>query len=430
MQISCLTLSHRQACVEEIEKVWKSIDIVSLLRNSGLKESAFIFTCNRIEIYGVGENSGETLAEMAKEIGMEKAELLVGDDCLRHILRVASGLESMIVGEDQILGQVRYYHNLCKKEGLCGEVLDRVFRKAVSVGVKVRRETRISRGAVSIGSAAVELAERELGSLSGKNVLLIGAGEMGTLVAKALAGKNVNAILIANRTYEKAVELAKRIGGTAVRFDKLEECLRIADIVISATSAPHVILTREIVEKAVGGRKLLIIDIALPRDVDDSVGELENVTLLTIDNLRSISEENLRRRLSEVEKAERIIETELEHLKLMLRDLRAKRAIASMYCLAERYIDEEVEELFAKLASRYNVGEDCKDILYDFAKSLIRKFLRNPTVKLREAVRNGNPHYADVVEKLFGGEYVSARKDEKAEEGHLKTARAGNEVER
>jgi len=408
MDIGCITISHKKARVEEIEKVWLTVKpkLEEFISNCNFTEYAYIFTCNRFEIYLVGEDLETCLKKIAEELGIsEKAAIFTGESCLRHLLRVASGIESMIVGEEQILGQVRQCFNLCKESGHAGAVLERVFGKAVQVGRRVRKETAISRGSVSIGSAAVEVAERILGNLKGKKVLLVGAGEMGTLVAKAIAGKEVEAVLIANRTYEKAEELARRIGGIAVRFDRLVDYLKISDVVISATSAPHCVITKSDVEKAMNERrqKLLIIDIALPRDVEESVAEIEGVELLTIDDLRRVSEENLARRREEIKKVEKIIEEELEQLKLLLKEISARNAIAAMYSLAEKFIDEEVEELYSKLNVRYGVGEDVKELLNSFASSLIKKFLREPTVRLREAARRDEIHLIESVRYVFGG---------------------------
>uniref|UniRef100_A0A7C3RHZ0 Glutamyl-tRNA reductase n=1 Tax=Archaeoglobus fulgidus TaxID=2234 RepID=A0A7C3RHZ0_ARCFL len=408
MDIGCITISHKKARVEEIEKVWLTVKpkLEEFISNCNFTEYAYIFTCNRFEIYLVGEDLETCLKKIAEELGIsEKAAIFTGESCLRHLLRVASGIESMIVGEEQILGQVRQCFNLCRESGHAGAVLERVFGKAVQVGRRVRKETAISRGSVSIGSAAVEVAERILGNLKGKKVLLVGAGEMGTLVAKAIAGKEVEAVLIANRTYEKAEELARRIGGIAVRFDRLVDYLKISDVVISATSAPHCVITKSDVEKAMNERrqKLLIIDIALPRDVEESVAEIEGVELLTIDDLRRVSEENLARRREEIKKVEKIIEEELEQLKLLLKEISARNAIAAMYSLAEKFIDEEVEELYSKLNVRYGVGEDVKELLNSFASSLIKKFLREPTVRLREAARRDEIHLIESVRYVFGG---------------------------
>ncbi len=432
MEIGCLVISHKKAKVEEIEKVWVGDykSLAEFLRSDNISELAFILTCNRFEIYAVGEDIECYFKDLSRKFGVEHiSEILIGDSCLEHILRVASGLESMMVGEDQILGQVRDFYNICKKLGTIGEILDKVFGKAIKVGRKVRRETNISKGSVSIGSAAVELAEQVLGNLNNKKALLIGAGEMGTLVAKAIASKNVEAVLIANRTYSRAEELAKKIGGIAVKFDKLEEYLKISDVVISATSAPHTVISKDIVEKAMKSReKLLIIDIALPRDVDEGVKEIPGVQLYTIDDLRKISEKNLRKRLNEVSKAEKIILMELQNLKASLKDLKAKRAIAKMYIAAEKYIDDEVAELYSKLVAKYNVDGSVKELLYSFANSLIKKFLHMPTVRLREAARNGRPYVIDVVNYLFGDGDVSACKNEEIEERQYKTNNKGGKV--
>lgn len=407
MEIGCLVVSHKKAKVQDIERAWleSKSRIREIFSNCFISEYAYIFTCNRFELYAVGEDVEKCLRDIAKELNIEDfAEVFMDDDCLKHILRVAAGIESMIVGEEQILGQVRQCHNLCKQEGMTGEILNRVFSKAVQTGRRVRRETKISKGSVSIGSAAVDVAEKILGSLNGKKVLLVGAGEMGTLVAKAIANRDVKAILIANRTYSRAEELARKIGGIAVRFDRLKEYLRVCDVVISATSAPHTVISREDVEEVmmVRDKKLLIIDIALPRDVENSVSTIEGVELLTIDDLRRVSEENLRKRLAEVEKAEKIIEEEVEQLKLLLKDVTAKSAIAAMYSLAEKYAKEEIEELYTKLAAKYDFDSDVRDMLEDFANSLIKKFLRGPTVRLREAARSDKNYVIESVRYLFG----------------------------
>lgn len=436
MEIGCLVVSHKKANVEDIEKIWLSVKprLEEVISKCAFSEYAYLFTCNRFEIYVVGEKLIECLHEIVEDFGIaDKAEILVGEECLRHLLGVAAGIESMIVGEEQILGQVRQCYNLCKEMGHTGEVLDRVFTKAVQVGRRVRRETAISKGSVSIGSAAVEMAERILGSLKGKKALLVGAGEMGTLVAKAIAGKEVEAVLIANRTFEKAEELAKKIGGIAVRFDKLVEYLRVCDVVISATSAPHKVITKKDVERAMQSRneKLLIIDIALPRDVEESVEEIEGVELLTIDDLRRVSEENLERRRAEVEKVKAIIEEELEQLKLLLKDLSAQHAIAAMYSLAEKYVEEEVEELYSKLHAKYGVDEGVKELINSFANSLLKKFLRGPTVRLREAARNDKPQIIEAVRYVFGGgngRFPEAE-NEKVEEGKPEVDVSRSEIE-
>ncbi len=431
MEIANLVISHKKATIEEIERAWHG-DYRSLIEKvisyPNVKECAVLLTCNRVEVYIVGVDTEKTLKEFAKAMQVSERiiEIHRDDRCLEHLLRVAAGLESMMVGEDQILGQVKDFYNLSKKYGGIGEVLDVVFTKAIQVGKKVRKLTGISKGSVSIGSAAVELAERTLGTLHNKKVLIIGAGEMATLVAKAIAHKDCDVYII-NRTFSRAKKLADEIRGKAVKFDELRKYMVGCDVVISATSAPHYVIREEMVRDVMKVRndKLLIIDIALPRDVEESVAEIENVIVHTIDDLKEISRENLRRRMNEAKKAEKIIAEELEHLKIMLKDLKANSAISAMYSCADTIKREEIVELYNKLAAKYGVDESVLPILEDFANSFIKKFLRNPTIRLKMAARNGMSDVIEVVEYLFGGDEigVSKAKNEKIEEGHTETAR-------
>ncbi|MCQ4153514.1 MAG: glutamyl-tRNA reductase [Archaeoglobi archaeon] len=430
MEIGCLSVSHKNAKVEEIERVAREDYFLPIISSFPFQEVAYILTCNRFEVYAFGFSLQENLKNLSKRLGVESvAEIYVGEDCLRHLMRVCAGIESMIVGENEILAQVKTSFQKCERRGLAGENLKRVFSKSLQVGGKVRRETAISKGALSIGSAAVELAERVLGSLGGKKVLIVGAGEMGELVAKAIRN-NVETILIANRTFSKAEALAKRLNGIAVRFDRLQEYLKVCDVVISATSAPHIVISRQTVENAMRHRdkKLVIIDIALPRDVEDSVKELKNVELFTIDDLRAISEENMKKREQEIKKAEEIIEDELMHFKVYLKDLEAKKAISAMYGLAGRFVDEEVDELYREL-SKLGLGEEIKPLLRAFAISLIKKFLSEPTMRLKLAARNGEFELIDSILKVFGDGNVPQHADEKIAEGERKGIIQGNKAQ-
>jgi glutamyl-tRNA reductase len=398
-------ISHKKASIKEIEKAWHGdccMIINNILLNESIKECALLLTCNRVEVYVVGKNTEEFLLKLAKEMGVSERiiEIYRDDDCLYHLLRVASGLESMIVGENQILGQVREFYNISKNCGGIGEILDVVFRKAIHVGAKVRNLTNISKGSVSIASATIELIRRVDG-LENKKVLVVGAGEMGSLVAEALAGKAE--IYIANRTFERAKRLADAVNGRAVRFEELENYIAECDVVISTTSAPYRIITKDMVERAMDIRRkpILIVDIALPRDVEESVKEVEGVRLFTIDDLRVISEENMKKRLGEIKKAERIIKEELEHLKGMLKELSAREVVGGMYRRAEEIKKAEIEELFNKLRSRYGIDEDVIPILEDFVNSFIKKYLHVPTQRIKELARNGNSDVLKVLECIF-----------------------------
>ncbi|ADB58480.1 glutamyl-tRNA reductase [Archaeoglobus profundus] len=421
MEITSLVISHKKADIRDIEKAWHGdcCEIISrVLSNPNIDECALLFTCNRVEVYVVGKDTVNFLYEFAKEMGVPKRilDIYVGRDCLNHILRVASGLESMIVGEDQILGQVKYFYNICKKCGGIGEILDLVFRKAIHVGTKVRRLTRINKGSVSIASTGVELLDREVG-LNGKKVLLIGAGEMGSAVARHLSGK-VD-LYIANRTFERGLNLAKEVGAKAVRFDEIEKYIDLCDIIITATSATHPIITRDMAKPG-----KVFLDIALPRNVDEDVCKVEGVRLYTIDDLRRLSEENLRKRLKEIEKAEKIIDEELKLLEESLKALRAKRAIRAMYKRAEAVKREEIIEAFNKLKAKYNIDDSAIQILESFANSLIKKFLSYPTLKLKELAKsNSNLNILPIIESMFvdGGDgFVSDSENEEVKAREIK----------
>ncbi|MEM2176632.1 MAG: glutamyl-tRNA reductase [Archaeoglobaceae archaeon] len=430
MELGCLSVSHKKAKVEEIEKIVKKSNFISLLSSYPFSEFAFLYTCNRFEVYAIGFGIEKSLKRLARELGVaELCDFYFGDDCIRHLMRVCSGIESMIVGENEILGQVKRAFCKCEEMKIVGENLQRIFSKAIQVGSKIRRETAISKGALSIGSAAVELAERVLGSLRGKKVLIVGAGEMGQLVARAIR-RDAETIFIANRTFSRAEALAKKLNGIAVRFDKLVEFLELCDVVISATSAPHVVITRDQVAKAMEkrDRKLVIIDIALPRDVEETVKELHGVELFNLDDLREISEENLRKRLDEVRKAEEIIEKELEQFKNYLQDLKAQRAISAMYSLAGKYIEEEVEELQSEL-EKLGFRDNVKPILRAFAFSLIKKFLSRPSMNLKKAAREGDFAVINAVLKVFGDGNVPGCENEKAEKGESERSLPGLKAE-
>ncbi len=433
MEIANLVISHKKASIDDIQRAWHG-DYRQLINRimayPRIRECAILLTCNRVEVYVYGRNAIEMLKDFAGKMGVPERiiEVHKGRDSLEHLLRVASGLESMMVGEDQILGQVKDFYQLGKEMGSIGEVLDIVFAKAIQVGKKVRRMTKINKGAVSIGSAAIELAERKFSTLIGKKAMIIGAGEMGKLVAKAISHKGLEKIYIANRTAKRGERLANELGenARAISFDKIEKYMVEVDLVITATSAPHYVITKPMAEKIMGIRKesLLIIDIALPKDVEDSVREVEGIMLYTIDDLREISRENLKRRMKEAEKAERIVQRELDHLMEMLKELKARNAICMMYSHADYIKNEEILELYHKLRSKYEIDENALPILESFANSLIKKYLRKPTVKIKMAARNGGTEVIDAVEYLFGGDThgIPETQNEEVEKGKTETS--------
>ncbi|MDI3484459.1 MAG: glutamyl-tRNA reductase [Methanobacteriaceae archaeon] len=322
-----------------------------------------------------------------------------GQSALKHLLRLAAGLESMIIGEDQILGQIKEARIAALKRGSCGPILDTIFNKAVHVGQLVRNKTQINKGSISIGSAAVELAESVQGDLKCKKVLVIGAGEMGALVARALAEKQLKAIVVANRTYDRAVKLAEELGGYAIQFNRLDEALSDADVVISATAAPHYILTRERVEKAIPVErrdKVAMIDIANPRDIEEKVKEL-GIKLFNIDDLRGIAEKNRRKREKEAQKAEQIIEEELGLLSNSLKYKKIEPLISKIRKSMEEIRVKETKKAIKMLGELE--GEE--KIIEDLTRSIVNKIFHDIVSRLREAAEADDKELIRACERLF-----------------------------
>jgi glutamyl-tRNA reductase len=407
-------ITHKQAKLSEIEKLGQKApeDLLRMMcRLPGVKECAVLSTCNRVEIYTVTDDMEATWQAMAVLIdGMmpfdANANLVLymnGKESVGHILRVASGLESLILGEDQIQGQVKAAYELAVQEGTMGTVLSIVFRKAISVGKKVRTETKVNKGAVSVGSAAVELAEAQLGDLSDRNILVIGAGEVATLIARHLAGKGPKAVFVSNRTYSKAVELAWTLNGRAVRYDNLVNYAALSDVVLCATSATHMILTREHVEAALRQRPegkgvMIVIDVSFPRNVEPEVGAIPGVELYDIDGLRGKAEENYLRRRDEVRSAERIVAAELDGLGERIREMHADELISQLYVRFNSLKEREVRKALNRLAAG---TEPAEDVLNDFAGSMINKLLADPTKMLKEASRDGDVQTLSLVGEMF-----------------------------
>ncbi len=407
-EISSMLITHTKATIDEMESAWHGgIDqlLVRLKSHELVEECAVLKTCNRVEVYVVSPKGSKVLLEFAKHMKVSSRiiDFLDHEESLRHLLRLTSGLESMIVGEDQILGQVKELFGIAKKVHAVGKTLDTAFNKAIQVGKRIRNETGINKGSVSIGSAAVELAEKNLNGLEGKTVMVIGAGEMGTLVAKALANKNIKVIYVANRTFDKAEALACALNGKAVKYELMEKYIPMSDVVISATKAPHFILTHEIISRIMDkhGKELMFIDIGNPRNIESSVGEIPGVSLHNIDSLKSISEANLEKRREEAKKAELIIEEELELLKKQYKRQQADAIISALYSKVEQIREKEREEAINKLMARHTIGDIEREVLDDMTHSFANHILAEPTKILRNAAEHDDERFLDTVAELF-----------------------------
>ncbi|OEU64064.1 MAG: glutamyl-tRNA reductase [Desulfuromonadales bacterium C00003094] len=407
-EISSMIITHSKASITDIENAWHGT-VEDLLRrlhsNELVYECVVLMTCNRVEVYVVSPKGSKVLFEYAKKMGVPERILEFNDheESLVHLMRVACGLESMIVGEDQILGQVKDLYHVARDTGVTGKVLDTAFDKVTHVGKRVRSETRINKGSVSIGSAAIDLAEDVLETLSGKTVVVIGAGTMGSLVAHALAHKDVSAIYVANRTIERAEELAEELNGIAVQYDDRDQYIARSDVVISATSAPHAVLTAEMLQQITEGRDkdLLLIDIATPRDIEERVSDLPNVLLYNIDGLKKISDKNLQKRMHEVARVEKIIEEEYELLKLQYKRQRADKIIASLYNQIEGLRIRERERAINRLSATHTLGDFERSVLDDLTHAITNKVLAEPTKTLRNAAAEDDIDFLDATAALF-----------------------------
>jgi glutamyl-tRNA reductase len=407
-EIASMLVTHRKASIDEIERAWHG-DVQTLLKWVGslerVEECAVLKTCNRVEIYVVSTRGEKVLFDLAKKarVSSRIIDFHDHDESLLHLLRLASGLESMIVGEDQILGQMKDLVQIAAKAGTTGWMLDTAFKKAIAVGKRVRKETQINERSVSVGSAAVDLAQEILGDLKGLSVLVIGAGETGELISRALLAKDIGSLVVTNRTYSSAQCLAECLGASAIPFEDMKDRLKTSDVVISATSAPHYILLKEDIEKAMAGRdsKLLIIDIANPRDVDEAAAEIAGVQLHNIDSLKNISSENMRQRMEEANKVEAIIAEEMQLLKAKYKRKQAEDLLARLYSKAEIIKDQEVKRAMNKLSARHTLGEIEQQVLQDMSHSIVNKLFSEPTKALKRAAELGDTNILNAVIELF-----------------------------
>jgi len=386
---------------------------VEIHKRCGLSECLLLQTCNRAEIYFVADKDPEDARRSVIEYwrsvtGVPEGEFRThleesrDSEALRHLLRLATGLESMLVGEDQILGQIRESFKNSKDWGVVGPFLDLTFSRAVRSGGRIRAETGINRGAVSLGSAAVRMTERMLSGLKGRRVMIIGAGETGALVGKALSARRHDAIYVANRTFDRAVRLARLLGGEAVRYDQIDSLMPKVDVVFVATSAPHMTLKREQVACAMKKRKrgkLLIFDLSQPRNVEPAISSFKNVRLLDIDVLHNIAKDNMKARLREMENAERLVETELQSLEMALRRNRLEPLISELFNRAEGIRQREFVKACKLLGE---IGEDQRSVVEKLTRVIIDKVLHNPVSNLRKAAENGDHELHKIACTLFG----------------------------
>ena len=392
-----LRVDHKIADIQSMENISKDIDELfwELQEKYSINEYVEISTCNRKEYYV----HSDYICEDEELLSHDNQSIIIEYDqsAIMHLLRMTSGLESMIVGEDQILGQVKDSKNKSVKNHHCGKVLDTVFTKAIHVGQVVRNKTNINKGSVSIGSAAIDLAEKHMGCLDDKSVLVIGAGKMGRLVAKALAEKDLNAIFVANRTYYVAVELAEDLGGEAILFNDLEKYLAEADLVISATSAPHTIIDKKrLLGIDMAHEDLMMVDIANPRDISEDVMEI-GVKLFNIDDLSEIADKNTQLRINEFGEAENIINEEYLLLKESFKIMEVDSILANLRMSMEEIRQRETQKASVKLA---DVDGSVK-ILDNLTNSIVNKIFFDISKKVKNAAKQEDQDVLAAIEYIF-----------------------------
>ena len=416
MRLFTVGLSHRTAPVELRECVDFSrggaAEALAALAARGIgREFVVLSTCNRAEIYAVGEaDAPDAVGRFFAEYHQlplprisEHLYLRQGADAARHLFRVAAGLDSLVVGEPQILGQVKAAYATAADNGYTAAIVNRLFHSAFAVGKRVRSETGLSEGAVSISYAAIALAKKIFGELRGLHVVILGAGGMAKLTGIHLRSQHVAQITIASRTLRTAESLAAQLAGRAIEWGQLAEALAAADIVITATGAAEPVLTRASIQEVLRRRRqrpLFIIDIALPRDVEPSVGDLEQVFLYNIDDLQGIVKENLARRSGELERAEAIVEEETGRFTAWLQ---SRDIVPTIVALRERFETirrSELARLEPKLAG---LPPEARERLDEVTRLVIQKLLLAPTEQLKnvgdEAMAAA---YSDALNRLFG----------------------------
>lgn len=415
MRITNLRVTHKSASLPILEALTirnQNRFFRKVMRADLVREFVIVQTCNRVEMYFSHEadpaNVSSWIQEIwAKTVGLPKKKLMrvvesdVDSEAIRHLLRLCAGLESMLIGEDQILGQVRTAYENSKDLGMVGPHLGLVLEKAIKVGGEVRTETGISKGAVSVGGAAVNLVQRILGDMKDSKVLVIGAGDIGRLTCKALSSRKKARVLIANRTYQKAVKVARMVGAHPIPFREIKKFLVDVDAAIVTTSAPDYVLKKADVERALARRKskrLLIIDIAQPRNVDQEIAKLPGLTLCNIDHLRGIAELNIKSRRREIRKAENIIKQRLEALDSLLKRKSVEPVVSAIYGKAEETRRREFTKAVHLLK---DINEEQKKIIEDMSRVLVERTLYQPVSTLRKAAEMGEGDTITLAQKLF-----------------------------
>ena len=413
MKILLTGLNHKTAPVELRERLAIAPDRLaeetrSLLSHPGIREGLILSTCNRVELLVCYEGGDPSLPEyLNRQYAVDPASLQPHlyehheQDAVRHLFRVASSLDSMVVGEPQILGQVKESYAAARSVGAVGGNLERLLQGAFSAAKKVRTETQIGSSAVSIASVAVDLARKIFGSLQGKRVLLVGAGKMSELAARHLMQQGAKSLLIANRTHERALRLAQKFEGHVIRFEDIHARADEADILITSTGSPEFLFRTPHAQQFLYRRRnrpMIFIDIAVPRDVDPEINRLEGIFLYDIDDLQSVATSNLSDRSREAQHAEAILEEELTRYQQRLQALDVVPTLVDLQSYAEAMRQAELRRAHARLQA---LTPEQQAAVEAVTRGLVNKFLHHPLNALKTAAREGDVAAIDVIRSAF-----------------------------
>ena len=427
MRLAVLGLNHRTAPVDVRECYACPEDTVkSALKHidddAGILECVVLSTCNRTEVYAVIDEDDETCEALTRFLGNLAGEksvettpdhffFLVGQECILHLFKVAASIDSLVLGEGQILSQVKKAYLIAHDAGTTSTVLNTLFHRAIAVGKKVRTQTKIAFNAVSVSYAAVELAKNLLGDLSHANVMILGAGEMSELTARHLVENGVKTVFVSNRNHERAELLAEKFRGLAIPFEKFMNWAIDTDIIITSTGAPHYIVNAWDVAHIMPqrkGRPLIFIDIAVPRDVEPEVAAISGVSLYNIDDLNAVVDSNKRERQREARRAERIVESEANELTARFRYLSYQPVLSLLKEKAEGIRLREIKRALTKLPE---LNAEERRVIDNLTRMLVRKLLRDPVLCTNEAAAAGEEEVCvESLRKLFKlnefGEYT------------------------
>ncbi len=417
MNIVIVGLSHKTAPVEIREIVAfpetaMEVPLRQMLKLPAVTEAVIVSTCNRVELYAISRQPDAAVVEMKQfiadfhDLKLEALQdhfyAFEGTDAIQHVLRVASSLDSMMVGEPQILGQIKTAYGYACEYKTVGLILNRFLHKAFSVAKRVRTETAIASNAVSVSFAAVELARKIFDSLDNKTVMLIGAGEMCELAAKHFVNHGVSKVLVTNRTFSRAEKLAEEFNGTAVNFDNFQEQLHRVDIVLSSTGAPDYVLDAKKLKQVCKERRYkptFLIDIAVPRDIDPAANKLDSVYLYDVDDLQGVVQANVKERQKESAKAELIIAEEVNQFQSWLATLEVKPTIVA---LRQQLEEVRLAEVDKTLSSLSGLNDKERKAIESMTSAIVNKILHQPTNVLKQANNNGDGNlYIDAVRTLF-----------------------------